>query len=337
MSNIRWLFALAVMGLCLPATAQVRMAVSLFQPQNHPIHVGVKKWCDEVAQATEKRVTCTILPKPAAPPPAQFDAVRDGLADLTVGIHGYTPGRFKLTEIAEFPFLGDSAEVTSVAYQRIFERRLAAIGEHKGVRVITMLVHSPGQVFSAKAPIASLTDFSAQKFRVGGGLQNELGRLLGVSVVLKPANESYELVSTGVVDGVFFPLESIFAHRIDSFIKYRTKFPGGMYNTSFFFVMNEDTWKRIGAADQQAIDRLSGEHAARIIGREWDLGDARAEDRARERGIQTTLASPEFVDRVKAQIAPMEKQWESDVAAKGLQNAADILREFRAEIDALSK
>jgi hypothetical protein len=54
-------------------------------------------------------------------PPGTFDAVRNGLVDLSFTVHGYTPGRFATTQFVEVPFLGDSSEVTSVAFQRMYE------------------------------------------------------------------------------------------------------------------------------------------------------------------------------------------------------------------------
>jgi hypothetical protein len=79
-------------------------------------------------------VECGRFPaKAVVAPPQTFDAVRDGLADLSFGVHGYTPGRFALTDVVEFPFMGDTAEVTAVAYHRIWEKMLKQADEHKGV------------------------------------------------------------------------------------------------------------------------------------------------------------------------------------------------------------
>ena len=64
----------------------------------------------------EREKGITIFSKNAS---IQYATGGDGLADVAVSIHGYTPGRFVLTSIAEFPFLGDSAEANSVAYQRV--------------------------------------------------------------------------------------------------------------------------------------------------------------------------------------------------------------------------
>ena len=36
-----------------------------------------------------------------APPPALYDSIRDGVADMTWIVYGYTPGKFVTTMIAE--------------------------------------------------------------------------------------------------------------------------------------------------------------------------------------------------------------------------------------------
>jgi TRAP-type C4-dicarboxylate transport system substrate-binding protein len=44
-----------------------------------------------------------------------------------------------------------------------------------------------------------------------------------MNVTLKPAPESYELLSTGVMDGTLFPAESVEGFKIDKVIKYATR------------------------------------------------------------------------------------------------------------------
>jgi len=170
------------------------------------------------------------------------------------------------------------------------------------------------------------------KFRVGGGMVNEVGKAMGVNVTLKPAPESYELVSSGVMDGVFFPAESIESFKLEKLIKHKTTFPGGLYNTSFAFVMNEGTWNRIAKADQDAITKLSGEHAARMFGRGWDAVDRRGNAFMQANGVVATVANKAFVDEVKAKTSGLEAKWVADAKAKGLANPEQVLREYRAEI-----
>jgi TRAP-type C4-dicarboxylate transport system substrate-binding protein len=314
------------------AWARVTLIVSSWVPPTHALSRTVAEWCDAVTQATAGRVTCKILPKAVASPPATFDSIRDGLADVSYGVHGYTPGRYVLTQVAELPFSGDSAEATSVAYQRIFAKYLAGLVDHKGMKVLAVFTHGPGGIYNTQRPIRAAKDLGGLKFRVGGGVVNDIGAALGANVTVKPATESYELLSTGVMDGVFFPAESIVSFKLEKLLKHRTAFPGGLYNTSFAFVMNEGTWKRIPNADQEIIARLSGEHAARRFGRAWDEVDRRATAAMQEAGLQSTQADKPFVEDVRKLTAPIEARWIEEAKAVGLADPGRVLSAFRAEV-----
>lgn len=324
--------AAALIGMATAASAEVTLTVSSWLPPTHLLSRAQADWCGEVAKATSSRVKCNILPKAVAPPPGTFDAVRDGVADLSYSVQGYTPGRYLLTKMAEFPFLGDSAIATSVAYQRIHEKYLAKLDEHRGMKVITVFTHGPGNIFNNKRAVKSLADLDGIKFRVGGGVVNDVGKAIGANMTLKPAPQSYELLSSGVVDGVWFPNESIVSFRLDKLIKYRTDMPGGLYNTSFAFVMNPATWAKIPKADQAIIDKLSGEAAARHFGKYWDKEDTASKATQQVLGIEATAADAKFIADFKAKTGQIEAEWVKEAQAKGLKNAAAVMKEFRAEI-----
>ena len=322
-----------LLALASPAHAQqVTLTASSWLAPSHLLSRAQADWCTEVSKATQDRVKCNILPKPVSPPPGTFDAVRDGLADLSFSVQGYTPGRFVITKIAEMPFLGESAVSTSVAYQRIHDKHLAKLDEHKGLKVIAVFTHGPGVIFNNKKAVKTLADLDGIKFRVGGGVVNDVGKALGVNMTLKPAPQSYELLSSGVVDGVWFPDESIVSFKLDKLIKFRTAVPGGLYNTSFALVMNPATWAKIGKADQAANDKLSGEYAARHFGKYWDIDDDSSLVAQKALGVQMTEADAKFVAEFKAKTAAVEAAWVQEAEAKGLKGAAAILQEFRAEI-----
>lgn len=322
----------ALLGFAPVASAQITLTMSSWVPPSHLLTRAQSDWCGEVSKATAGRIQCNLLPKPVSPAPATFDAVRDGLVDLSFSVHGYTPGRYVMGKVAEMPFLGDSAVATSVAYQRIYEKHLAKLDEHKGMHVITVFTHGPGVIFNNKKPIASLADMDGIKFRVGGGVVNDVGKALGANMTLKPAPQSYELLSSGVVDGVWFPDESIVSFKLDKLVKFRTAVPGGLYNTSFALVMNEATWKKIPKADQDIINKMSGEWAARFIGKYWDETDEASRKVQQEAGVQSITADAKFVADFKAKTAAIEADWVKEAEAKGLRNAAAVLAEFRAEI-----
>ncbi|WP_372659350.1 TRAP transporter substrate-binding protein [Hydrogenophaga sp.] len=313
------------------AQAQTVLSVSTWLPQTHAASVAQKDWCDAVEKETQGSVKCNILPKAVSAPPGTFDAVRDGLADVSFTVDGYTPGRFINTQVAEFPFLGDSSTTTSVAYQRIYSKYFAPLGEHRGVKVLAVFTHGPGIIFTVKEPVASAADVAKLKFRIGGGNINELAKVMGWNTTLKPATDSFELLSTGVMDGTFFPDESLQSMRL-SMVKYATTFPGGLYNTSFVFMMNEAKYKALKPEEKAAVDKVSGEAAARLFGQGWDRVDAASREIQQKTGVTRQPASEAFISEVKHKQAALEDKWVAAAEAKGLKNARTVLAEFRAEI-----
>jgi TRAP-type C4-dicarboxylate transport system substrate-binding protein len=313
------------------ASAQTVFTVSSWLPPSHTLSTVQKNWCDLLEKDSAGRMKCNILPKGVAAAPGTFDAVRDGLADISYTVDGYTPGRFINTQVAEFPFLGDSATATSVAYQRIYSKYFAPLGEHRGVKALAVFTHGPGIIFNSKMPVASAADASALKFRIGGGNINELSKAMGWNTTLKAAPESFELLSTGVMDGTFFPDESIASFKL-SMIKHATAFPGGLYNTSFVFMMNQARYNALSAQDKAVVDKISGETAARMFGEGWDKVDAASRELQKSQGVTRIVADKAFVKAVMDKQDYLETKWAASAQVKGLQNPKAVLAEFRAEI-----
>jgi TRAP-type C4-dicarboxylate transport system substrate-binding protein len=329
--------AVALTSLTGVAKAQTVLTVSSWLPPTHTASMAQKEWCDLLTDNTKGRIKCNILPRGVTPAPGTYDAIKNGLADLSYTVHGYTPGRFVMTQMSELPFLGNSAETISVALSRVTGKHPEFAAEHQGVKVITLFSHGPGIVFNTKRAIAKTDDLSGLKFRVGGGMVNEMSKALGMNVTLKPAPDSYELLSSGVMDGTLFPAESTESFKIDKIIKHATTFPGGLYNTSFVFMMNQAKYDKLSAEDKKAVDAISGETAARIFGRGWDKVDRRAFGLMQANGVQVTKADAKFVADIKAKTAPLEQGWVKAAEDKGLKNAAKVLGELRAEIAKLEK
>src|SRR5207237_10722755 len=74
-----------VMAAAQPALAQTTTLTmsSWVSPQHHLTGVVLQGWANEVEKATGGRVKLQMLPKHPSAPPGTFDAVRDGLVDLS--------------------------------------------------------------------------------------------------------------------------------------------------------------------------------------------------------------------------------------------------------------
>jgi TRAP-type C4-dicarboxylate transport system substrate-binding protein len=314
------------------AAAETTLTISSWAPPSHPISKDLLfPWAATVEKATAGRVKFQILPKHPSSPAGTIDAVRDGLVDVSFITAGYLPARFVLTLLPELPGGGANAVINSVAYNRIHWKYLQKADEYKGVKLLAVFTHGPGQMFNTKKPIKSVDDLRGLKFRVGGGMAQIMATALGANAFVKPAPESYELLSSGVADGIFFPLESVPGFKLESIIRYATLFPGGFYGSAFGFFMNQDKWAKLSKQDQDIIMAESGEKFARLAGEMWDKGDRAALEIFKKTGVQITHADDAFIKQVHEKATPIEQDWIKKANAKGV-DGAKVLAEFRAEL-----
>jgi TRAP-type transport system periplasmic protein len=318
-----------------PAQAQTTFTMSSWvSPAHHLTSVVLQGFGDEIEKASGGRLKFQMLPKAPAAAPGTFDAVKDGLVDVSYVTASYTPARHILPLLAELPGAGDTAEVNSVAYSRIHWRTLDKAGEYKGVKLLGVFTHGPGQMFNTKRPIKSLADLQGMKIRTGGGIADAMAKALGASAFVKPAPESYELISSGIADGVFFPQESIVSFKLDSLVKYATLFPGGFYCSAFGFFMNEDKWNKLSKADQDLILKYSGEYLARRAGKSWDNVDRLGNEGMKKAGVQIDVPDAALVKDIQAKSQPVIDNWIKEVKEKRNMDGAALLKEFHADLKA---
>ena len=336
MKTSRLLAALAgtfVLALAAPiASAQTNLTMSSWVGPNHLLTRDILVvWAASVEKATNGRVKLQMLPKHPSAAPGTFDSVRDGLVDVSYVTASYTPARHPLPLLAELPGAGATGEINSVAYSRIHWKYLNQANEYKGVKLLGVWTHGPGQMFTVKKQVTSVADLAGMKIRSGGGISEAAARALGASPLVKPAPESYELLSSGVADGTFFPSESIKSFGLDKVVKYATYFPGGFYSSSFGFFMNQEKWDKLPKQDQDAILSVSGEVLARLAGKAWDAADKIAFDAMKTVNVEVTEASPAFVADVKKRTEPLAQDWIKSANAKGV-DGAKVYAEFHEEL-----
>lgn len=268
--------AAALLAAGMAQAADYTLTISSWAPPSHGMNAQM--WPDfirRIEEATGGRVTAEIK-YGLAPPPAQMDLVMDGAADFTWMFHGYQSGRFTATKLIELPGYEGSAEAASVAYQRVFEQHLAALDEHRGVKVVAMMTHGPAQLHTG-AKIASLTEISGMKLRVPGGVGGDVGAALGATGIQVPAPKVYETLASNAADGVVMPVESRKGFKLTEVAPNLYEVPGGLYRGSFAIIMNQDTFDGLPEDIQKALDeQVFGETTARAAGKVWDAIDAEA-------------------------------------------------------------
>ena len=319
--------ALAALLLSVTPAMAEELIMSSWLPPKHPIVVNAfEPWAEEVEKVTDGRVTVRIMGKPLGSPPAHFDMARDGVADVTYGLHSFTEDdRFNRARLGQFSFLGDDAIANSQAYWSVYGDQLNAAEEHAGTHLLGLFMHGPGLLHNNVRKIETPADMQGLKIRVPGGYVGDLVSALGATPLFMSSPEVYEKLSRGVIDGVAFTYEAMTAFNLVDDIKYSMTVPGGIYNTTWFFVINEDKWNSLSEEDRAAIDAISGQAFATRVGQAWNDADTAAKAEIGDK-VDFYQATPEVVAALKEQAAKLEQAWSEGL---GDYDGAAALAAFR--------
>lgn len=311
------------------AADSMELVLSSWLPPSHPVVVkALKPWARDIDKATKGRVKIRILAKPLGSPPAHFDMARDGVADITYGLHSFTKDdRFKNSRIGQFSLLGNDAVSMSEAFWTVYTEDLGAVKEHEGTHLLGLFNHGPGVIHNKERPVKSAEDLKGLKLRCPGGYISDLMTSFDAVTILTPPGEVYEKLSRGVIDGVTFPMDPLNSYKLAELLKYTTKIPGGIYNTTWFLVMNPGKWDKISKADQEAITKLSGMAFAKRVGEAWNYADDLGLKAAKKANIQISDAPAELVAAIKEKGGTFEKKW-ADSLGDGYDGQA-ALAKFR--------
>src|SRR5665213_1933983 len=182
----------------------ITLKLSHFVPPVHAFHKWVVKWTEKIEKESGGRLKFEIYPNGqlVGPPNRQFDAARNGITDIAFCLHGVTPGRYPMTELANLPFTWPSsgADLPEMAKRmtELAPKYLAA--EHQGLHILWMQMANPVVIYS-KTPIKTLDDFKGKKIRYASITNKFMLESVGAVPMLVPPQESQDALAKGVVDG----------------------------------------------------------------------------------------------------------------------------------------
>lgn len=309
----------------MPIQAQ-NLTMSSWVPPTHFLFTDIlTPYVEGIAEATEGRVSVTILPAALGSPPQHWEMARSGIADLTWGNFTYEPERFVSMWFAEFPNAGTNAEASSVALWRTYEKFLTDNAAFKGVKVLGVGLFGGGQLHHGDKTITTLEQMSGAKFRMGGPIQKQLLTSLGAVPVAAPATKAYEMLESGVIDGSLHDMESIVNFRLDESLTHHTIFPSGFYDATFFIVMNGAKWSSLSDEDKAAIDAISGESLSAAWGSVFDGQNASAVKTLTAAGHDIVEASTELVAAVENIYDTMVSDWIAAAKDAGVEDPEAML------------
>ena len=298
-----------------------------FPPQHYVCREMVPELGKRIAKATGGRVTITTPPKSVAPPPDQYDAVVNGVADGALQFNTFIANKVAGVQVAHLPFVGlEASEQASVALWRTYQRFFADKGEYEGVVLLSFWVSNGADFFSTiDKPIMTVEDIKTRKMWGLPGTTANLLKETGAPVVSGPAVQMLEIISKGVVDGYAgVPVSSAQEFKLVPYTKSVTFFKAKVFQPSFSFFVNEKKWGKISAADQAAIRTALGEDFTRWAGRLQDSKHEANKAKVLGAGVKRIDASDAELAKLKALGQPVIDAWIQRVDGMGVDGKAAL-------------
>ncbi|HEY6821698.1 MAG TPA: TRAP transporter substrate-binding protein [Burkholderiales bacterium] len=283
---------LALLLAC-PAHAQQKYEVKVaeFVGAQHFMTIWLMKWGEKLEKASAGRLVFKHFPgAQMAPAPAHYDLARTGQADVAWFLHGGTPGRFPLTELISLPYMVGSAEIGTKVLNDSELRSKYLDAEHKGVHVLLLLTHQPGNVHTTKVPIRTTNDFKGLRIRFAAPTIRDFVAALGGTPVGVPPPDQLEQLQKGTLDGVFIDYGGAgIAFKMGGTLKYSTEMYS--YVSSFGVAMNPDTYAKLPADLKKMVDD-SVKGVEKEVGEGWDALDDIGKKALLDGGDQPIKLSP---------------------------------------------
>lgn len=275
-------------------------------------------YLDEVEKRTNGRIKFERYYSSAlAKPPQILEATGAGIADLSLFISNYTPGKVPLATVGSLPCNYEHVWVAAKAFMELYKTIPAMDKEmaNNNVKMVTAYGTGPFYCLNNKN-IQSLEAMKGLKIAVDGpsGL---LIKALGASPVGMPITEVFTALGRGTVDGAVFGPSAITAFGMQDAGKYLWKIilGGGVGPVA----INMDKWKNM-SPDLQKIMLEAGEDHPKAIEQIYQIeGDNVSLERIKKAGVTVTEAT----DQEQAEVDRITKEsvwskWAKDLDAKGL-------------------
>jgi len=302
------------------------LKLSHFVPPQHAFHKWVVQWTEKIEKESGGRLKFEIYPNGqlVGPPNRQFDAARNGITDIAWCLHGVTPGRYPMTELANLPFTWPSqgADLPEMAKRMTEMAPKYFAAEHQGLHILFMNMANPVVIYS-KSPIKTLDDFKGKKIRYASITNKFFLEALGAVPLLVPPQEAQDALAKGVVDGAGFPHEAGFAYDLVSVSPYSVDPP--LASATFALVMNPDKYKSLPPDLRTILDKESGVAGAMSFGKAWQDFEKFARDTEVKKGLQIIALSPADVAKMKELAKPIVQN-----ALDAQEKAGHPAREFFA-------
>lgn len=277
----------------------------------------LEPWVKNIEDQSDGRLKVELYPSASlSKPQVTYEAAVKGTVDIGSQAHGYTNGRFPLTQVAELPGLSSSATQMGCILQTLYDNGTIA-SEYEDSHVLFMYGAGPGSLHTSNKLIKTPDDMKGMRIRRPSAVAGDIIESMGASPVGLPANDIYTSLQRGVVDGLSFPWEAVTTFKIDEVTKYHTNIP--FYSSALMVAMNKDNYDKLPDDLKKVLDDNSGMALAKKVGEVFDKHDKLAIQNAKNLGHEIVEIPDPLNDPMwKGPLEQGTKKYLDDVKGLGL-------------------
>lgn len=307
-----------------PALSETTEVIfSIFIPQQAPlVKAGLAPWAKAVEEASNGTVKITIPTSSLAPQARQFDMVQDGLADIAIAPMVLREEQFELYELAGLPGLTPTGKNASTALWQIHEASLEAATDWDNLVPLALFTLGKGQFMSNTHPVLKPEDLINYKVIGSSDARIRTWQNMGAKPVYGGGTKYFELLSSGVGEGLSTPtMTGVVLGLLDA-TKHITLFPGGVDRTAMVLMMNRDRFEELPEEAQEAFLENSGLGVSMKLGAIMDKIDGVGLKRFQDKGIEIHEATPELIEALNEASAFRTQEFLDAANAAGLNSNA---------------
>ncbi|MBF1163926.1 MAG: TRAP transporter substrate-binding protein [Dechloromonas agitata] len=304
-------------------------------PQSPQQTLLLTPWCEKLAKESANKVKCQVYPAMSlgGTPPQLYDQAKDGVVDIVFTIAGYSANRFPRMEVFELPFMMTNAEATSKAVWDYYETH--AKEEFADTKLLALLVHGPGNIFTTKKKVEKMEDLRGLKLRAPTRMTSKLLASMGATPVGMPVPAVPDALSKGVIDGAVMPYEvapSIKMHELVKNTAETDRSYNALYTSVFIVTMNKAKYEALPADLKRVLDANSGRELSGTFGKALSGFDVPGKEKVVASGVNINVIPSAELERWKKASDALDDDWVADMNKRGhdgkklLQGAQDLIK-----------
>lgn len=309
-----WIAGALALALTSTAEAQTIKVATFVPEQSVGVSKVIKPWIEAVQAEVGDDVDFQTFwgGTLGKSPFKQYELVKNGVADVTWVLPGYTTGQFPELQIMELPFLAETGMEASIAGWKLHEQGL--LTGLDDVHLIGFWATEPNNIFSIE-PVTSAEDLAGKKIRSVGPVHAAWAESVGASPQTMSSSEMNEGFNRGALDAAIQGWTGMRTFKTLNLVNAAYQAPIGVI--PFLLLMNKATWEGLPANVQEAIMKHGGLAMAEAGGAAYtEVGNQIIADTEAEGRVQITYPSDEALAGYR-DAAQATHQWWIDKEPNG--------------------